>query len=305
MSGHAVRRQFLKEFRGFSMYSRRISAVIVGSYILQIIVAICLGYWMLQSPLTTGTGLGLVIIVLFIGTRLRGLNNIVHECSHFTFSERREDNVKFGSICASLVLGCFADYRDEHMTHHAHLGDYERDLDLQGIRRFRLEEPLTATTILRHALTPILGLHLPYYLNVNLSARDGAVYRALKFGLIATALVLLAIEPLAALLLVWLPFVWVYSAINYWTDCIDHAGLVGAGDELHSSRNVRVPKQLRALLFPRNDCYHLIHHLFPQVPARHYDTCHAKLMTHPDYRARVEGEPVGDSSENGLARKGA
>lgn len=295
----------MREFRGLSTYSRPQSALIVGSYVLQIITAMGLGYWLLQSPLGLPTGLALAVVVVFIATRMRGLNNIVHECSHFTFSKRREDNVLFGSICASLVLGCFSDYRDEHMTHHAHLGDYEKDLDLQGIRKFRLEEPLTPKTILRHALTPVLGLHLPYYLNVNLSARDGAAYRALKIGLIAAAVGLVAIDPLAALLLVWIPFVWVYSAINYWTDCIDHAGLVGAGDELDASRNCEVPKQLRALVFPRNDCYHLIHHLFPQVPARHYDSCHRRLMAHPDYRARVEdgpGAPERDGkSPDGLA----
>lgn len=291
----------MREFKGLSMYSRRKSVMIVGSYILQVIVAMSLGYWILQSPLSLPTGLALAIVILFIGTRLRGLNNIVHECSHFTFSKRREDNVLFGSICASLVLGCFADYRDEHMTHHAHLGDYDKDLDLQGIREFHLEEPLTPRTLLRHILTPLLGLHLRHYLNVNLSARDGTAYRALKIGLIATAVALLAVDPLAALLLVWLPYVWVYTAMNYWTDCIDHAGLVGSDDELDASRNFLVPRQLRAFLFPRNDCYHLVHHLFPQVPARHYDACHARLMNHPEYRARMEGGAVQDSADGRAA----
>ena len=289
MSGHAVRQQFLREFRGLSTNSREKAITIVLSYVLQVMTAIGLGYWLLQSPLSLVTGTALAILVFFIGTRLRGFNNIVHECSHFSFAEQREDNVVLGSICASLVLGCYADYRDEHMTHHAHLGDYEKDLDLKGIRDFRLEEPLNPRTILRHLLTPLVGLHLPYYLNANLSARDGQAYRALKIGLIAAATVFLLVEPVAALLLVWIPFVCVYSAINYWTDCIDHAGLVHCEDELESSRNFNVPKQIRVLLFPRNDCYHLIHHLFPQVPAHHYDACHEQLLNHPAYRARVEG----------------
>lgn len=287
------------------MNSRRKAMFIVASYILQVIVAIGLGYWLLQSPLSVPTGLALAVIVLFIGTRLRGLNNIVHECSHFTFSRHREDNIVLGSLCASMVLGCFADYRDEHMTHHAHLGDYEKDLDLQGIRRFRLEEPLTPRNTLRHILTPLLGLHLPYYLGINLSARDGAGYRALKIGLIAAAVVFLAADPLAALLLVWVPYVWVYTAINYWTDCVDHAGLVDGEDELDSSRNFAVPKRLRLFAFPRNDCYHLVHHLFPQVPAQHYDACHERLLTHPDYRARAQGRPGRDSARAGSTTRSA
>ena len=178
------------------------------------------------------------------------------------------------------------------MTHHAHCGDYERDLDLQGIRDFRLEDPLTPRTILRHVLTPLFGVHLRRYVNVNLTARDGEQYRALKIGLIAAAIVFLVLDPLAALLLVWVPYVWVYSAINFWTDCVDHGGIVGSEDELESSRNFLMPRLLSAFLFPRNDCYHLIHHLFPQAPSRHLDACHARLLTHPDYRARTEGSPA-------------
>jgi fatty acid desaturase len=307
MSGHAVRQQFVKEFRNLRGHSRLISGMIVASYVLQTISAMGVGYWLLQQPLTFLTGLGLAVVMFFIGTRLRGFNNIVHECSHFTFTLRREDNVLLGSICASMVLGSFRDYRDEHMTHHAHCGDYDKDLDLQGIRDFKLEAPLTPRTILRHALTPLLGLHLRQYVSVNLSARDGEPYRVLKIGLIAAAVVFLVLDPLAALLLVWVPFLWVYTAINFWTDCIDHGGIVGTEDDLESSRNFIVPKQIRVILFPRNDCYHLIHHLFPQAPARHLVECHEKLLTNPDYRARTEGSrvqaPFGDSKTMGAVNK--
>jgi fatty acid desaturase len=84
--------------------------------------------------------------------------------------------------------------------------------------------------------------------------------------------------------------VFAYSAINYWTDCIDHGGLVGETDELAASRNLVVPKILRVILFPRNDCYHLVHHLFPQVPTHHLDACHERLLDHPAYRARAVAE---------------
>jgi fatty acid desaturase len=288
----------MKKFKGLSGVTLWIAGMIVASYVLQILTAMGLGYWLLQQPSTLLTGLGLALVMFFIGTRFRGINNIVHECSHFTFTLRREDNVLFGRICASLLLGSFRAYRDEHMSHHAHCGDYEKDLDLQGSRAFRFEDPLTPKTILRHALTPVFGLHLRRLPNVNFSARDGELYRAFKIGLIAAAIVFLVLDPLAALLLVWVPFIWVYNAINYWTECIDHAGLVGSDDDLESSRNLIVPKTLRMILFPRNDCYHLIHHLFPQVPAHHYGACHQQLLTDPDYRARTEGRRAQGSVGN-------
>jgi fatty acid desaturase len=298
MSGHAVRQQFLRQFRELSVNSRQGAALIVASYILQVMSAIGLGYWLLQQPLTLLTGLGLAAVMFFIGTRLRGINNIVHECSHFAFTQRKEDNVIFGSICSSLLLGCFRNYREMHMSHHAHCGDYEKDLDLQGSRAFRLEDPVTPRAILRHALTPIFGLHFRRLPSFNLSAQDGELYRALKIGLIAAAIGFLVLDPVAALVLVWVPFLWVYSAINYWTECLDHAGLVGSEDELESSRNFIVPKRLRVLLFPRNDCYHLIHHLFPQVPVHHLDACHEILLTHPHYRARIERDGAEGSFGN-------
>ena len=288
MSEHTVRQQFVKEFRSLNGDTRLIAVLIVSSYVLQVMIAMGIGYWLLRQPLSFPTGLGVAVVMFFIGTRLRGFNNIVHECSHFSFTERRKDNVFFGRFCSSLLLGCFRDYRDMHMTHHAHCGDYDKDLDLQGIRSFRLENPVTRQMILRHILTPLLGLHLLHVPKINLSSRDGVPYRALKYGLIAAAIGFLVLDPLAAMLLVWLPFLWVYSTINYWTECIDHGGLLDAEDDLDTSRNFIVPKQVRAILFPRNDCYHLIHHLFPQLPSRHLDMCHEQLLTNPEYRARSE-----------------
>ena len=286
MSGTAVRYQFMGEFRRLAVNRRIVAALIVASYFLQVIAAIGVGWWLLQLPFSGYTAAGIAVLMLFIGTRLRGFNNIVHECCHFTFSERREDNVFLGSICAVLILGCFRDYRDEHMTHHAHVGDYEHDRDLQRIRALRIEEPLTPRTLARHALMILSGRYLPYYLGPNLSSRDGPVFLVMKASLIASAVLFLVLDPVAAVLLVWLPYVWIFTAINYLTDCIDHAGLIGAEDELDSSRNLPLPRVLRVLFFPRNDCFHLVHHLFPQVPTRHLNACHDRLLSHPEYRVR-------------------
>ncbi len=288
MSGHTVRQHYMREFSGMAKNSRLKAFGILGNYLFQIVGAIVLGYLLLEMPSSWAIWGGVAAVMLFIGTRLRGLNNIIHECTHNTFTENRNDNVICGSICASLVLSCYHDYRDEHMTHHAHLGDYDKDLDLQGIKDLHLEEALTLRTVIRHILTPIFGLHLPYYLGVNLSGRDGRVYRAMKMAMIAAAIVFLVLDPIAALLLVWVPFIWVYSALNYWTDCMDHAGLLENGDELEASRNILAPLPVKLLLFPRNDCYHLVHHLFPQVPSEKLEDCHKKLLENPHYSAQGE-----------------
>ncbi len=289
MSGQYVRRQFMSSFKLLQKQGRGQAIVIVAFYIAQVLACVALGTWLLQGPITWGTGIAVGVLVFLIATRLRGFNNIIHECSHYTFSNTRDDNRVLGSVCAALILGSFRDYRDEHLTHHAHLGDYDKDMDLHGIQALHLEAPLTPKTVLRHIATPFLGLHFPYYLNPNFSSKDGLVYWILKMSLVGAAMVFLLVDPLAALIMVWLPHLWVFTALNYWTDCIDHGGLVEAGEELESSRNFIVPQPIRAILFPRNDCFHLVHHLFPQIPARHLESCHHKLLENPVYRERNEG----------------
>jgi fatty acid desaturase len=304
MSGKSIRRKFLNEFSRLERDSSVTAGFIVAGYVLQILAAIGVGRLILSGGASVMELAGLAVIALFIGTRFRGLNNIVHECSHFTFCRERRHNVTFGRLCAALILGSYGDYRDEHMTHHAHLGDTEKDGDLRGIRDLRLDQPLTWKVIFRHVLTALSGAHLPYYFKPNLSARDGERYRILKLTLIAAASAFLILDPLSALVLLWLPFVWAFSAINYWTDCVDHGGLLDSGDELKASRNLPLPKYLRAIFFPRNDCYHLVHHLFPQVPAAHLHACHERLLADPVYRVHATDPklPITSREPRRLAR---
>ncbi|MEM7752266.1 MAG: fatty acid desaturase [Pseudomonadota bacterium] len=241
---------------------------------------------MLNYPLNGWIVAACIGVTVFIATRMRGLNNIIHECSHATFSVERADNARIGKICAALLFNSFAEYRDEHLSHHAHLGDYEHDLDLQGIEGLKLHDTLSPKVVLRHALTPLIGRHLPYYLGLNMSAKDGAAYQVLKYSVLAAALLFTAVFPLTGVIFVIVPFVFVYSALNYWADCLDHAGIVATGDDLTASRNILAPAALRWIFFPRNDCYHLVHHLFPHIPARHLGASH-DLLTHDEiYAAR-------------------
>ncbi|TMV85134.1 hypothetical protein FGG78_21080 [Thioclava sp. BHET1] len=283
MSGLNLRKKFMRSFVGMTKYSRANAWLVLGAYLALVAVAVAFGHYLLTLPLSWGSAVLIAVTMVFIGTRLRGVNNIIHECSHSTFAEAREDNVVIGSICASLLFKTFKKYRDDHLSHHAHLGDYEMDHEFGPIEKLRLHDPLSPRTILRHLVTPLTGRHLPAYTGLNLAADDGKGYRWFKIGLLVLIALGLVAAPLTTLLFVVLPVFYVYPTLNYWTDCLDHAGLVGATDDLVASRNVLAPHWVRLLFFPRNDCYHLVHHLFPQVPARHLHTAHAELCSDPDY----------------------
>lgn len=286
MSAKQLRAKYTRKFVGMDKYARSTAWIILASYLFQIIAAAALGAVLLSYPLTGWTASGIGILMLFIGTRMRGLNNIIHECSHATFSSERADNALIGKICAALLFNSFSAYRDEHLSHHAHLGDYEHDLDLQGIEGLKLHEDLSPRVILRHLMTPLIGRHLPYYLGLNMSDQDGTAFQIMKYAVLGVSLLFTAFFPLTGLLFVILPFVFIYSALNYWADCLDHAGIVATGDDLTASRNILAPGVLRWLFFPRNDCYHLVHHLFPHIPARHLGTSHEFLTKDAIYAAQ-------------------
>jgi fatty acid desaturase len=282
MSSSEIRRKYASSFKELRKNSHLASAAILFSYMMQIIVAIQVGIFFLHTNRFNMVFIPLTMI--FIGTRLRGINNIVHECAHFAFSEDRLDNDFFGKLSSALILKSFAAYRKDHLSHHAYLGDYDRDRDFGNLRQFAFEHGLTWRMLGRHILTPLLGLHLRRYVSIDLTARDGQNFAVFKLGLVIGAVVFAWFAPLALLLFVVIPFVWINPAINYWTDCVDHGGLLHSGDDILKSRNLIVPAPLRVILFPRNDCYHLIHHLFPSVPIDHFDRCHTHLLSHPDYR---------------------
>lgn len=284
MSGRVLRRAYVRRFIGLERYRRLHAWLIVGAYITMIFAAVALGTYLLALPLSVWTVIAMIATAAFIGTRLRGINNIVHECSHATFADTRSDNVTIGRVCAAILMKCFRKYRDDHLSHHTHNGDYEHDAEFGLIKKFGLHEPLTSRTILRHAFVPLTGQHLPLYTGINLSAEDGRVFQALKLVLLAAMAVFLLLNPVAALAFVILPLFYIYPTFNFWTDCLDHAGLVGAKDEIEASRNVLAPTLVRLLFFPRNDSYHLVHHLFPQIPARHLHLAHEQLSRDPSYR---------------------
>lgn len=283
MSSTDIRRMFMRDFKELEKRSALYAWMIFLAYVGQIVAAILAGHLLLNMG-TTAAIVGVALLMIFIGTRFRGINNIVHECSHAAFTADRQHNETFGKLAAATIMTSFESYKSEHMTHHAHLGDYERDLDFQNIQEYRLEDRLTKGTIVRHVMTPLVGLHLPKYLGADLSVRDGFRYGLLKVGLIFTAFAFALIDPVAALILLLVPFLWIYPAINYWTDCIDHGGLLDADDEIAASRNLVLPRPVRFVLFPRNDCFHLIHHLFPTIPVHHFDRCHEMLLNDPAYR---------------------
>ena len=283
MSGEFLRKKYVAGLFGLKRYSPLAAWTIVGVYLGLILSSVWFGSYLISMPVTTLSVLLMLAMSIFIGTRLRGINNIVHECCHSTFADSRQTNVLIGRVCAALLMKSFRKYRIDHLSHHTNNGDYESDAEFAVIQKFGLHEPLSFRTVLRHIATPLLGRHLTKYVSVDFSSADGRPFLFFKVALLALIAGFSLFAPLASFCFVIIPLFYIYPTLNFWTDCLDHAGLVGAQDELHASRNVLAPTLVRLLFFPRNDSYHLVHHLFPQVPARHLHHVHGELSKDVSY----------------------
>ncbi|MCP3138677.1 fatty acid desaturase family protein [Pyxidicoccus xibeiensis] len=229
------------------------------------------------------------LAAFFIGTRFRALGNMLHEACHGMLVRGKRRNRVLGHVLAIIDLTALEPYTREHFTHHLHLGDPVKDLDFVPRRRFGFADP--GRPFLRHhLLRPLLLVHLPAFLRPVLFHRtDPWTVTLARWGFVAglVALAQWGIGWWAFLLFYALPYLVPYQVIRYWSDAVDHAGIIGSADEFHRSRNHLLPwAPLHRVFFPRHDQYHLTHHLFPAVPTAFQGHVHELLMHDPDYAAR-------------------
>jgi fatty acid desaturase len=229
------------------------------------------------------------LVAFFIGTRFRAIGNMLHEACHGIFVRGKRANRLIGYVLAILDFTALEPYTREHFTHHQHLGNVERDLDFVPRRKFGFAEP-TRHFARKHLLRPLLLIHLPSFVRPVLWSRtDPWPVTLCRWAFLAGLLALAqwGIGWKAFLLFYALPYFVAYQIIRYWSDAVDHAGIIGHEDEFLRSRNhIFAWGWLNRLLFPRDDQYHLTHHLFPSVPTPFQGRVHELLMKDPEYAAR-------------------
>lgn len=240
--------------------------------------------------LPSATWLFRSLAVIWIGIRMRALGNMMHECSHGIFADSSKGNEKLGHLLAALDLASFSDYSHQHASHHAHLGDPERDLDFRS-RFFLLGRNQSAKAILLTFFISVLLVPLWFImLRPVLWARCAPLWSNFIRIVLLTGVVLAAIHPetqLLTLLYVIVPYLTTYQWMRIFSDACDHLFLTQEIESYERSRNHLFKHQfLNVLLFPRHDAYHLLHHLFPALPTRLYPNAHAQLLQHPWYRSR-------------------
>ncbi|MCC9621396.1 fatty acid desaturase [Thalassospira sp. MA62] len=259
---------------------------------LNLLIAVSIGVlslWLWHIEPVSGV-LVYVVAIVVIGTRYRAFANMVHECSHNGLTRGRHLNLLLGRlICIPLFFSMDA-YKKAHNSHHLFTGDYERDLDFKGISHYKLEVPLTRKNIKTHLWRAATLRHIPYYLGRPYYKEDPYWCNAARI----TYLVLLIFFAFSDFLqgnvswfiigYVAIPYFTTFPFLSYLLELADHGGLLGKAEELEKTRNYLIDNRfLHLLFFPRNDSYHLLHHLFPGVPTDALPEAHKILMQDPEY----------------------
>ena len=232
-----------------------------------------------------GGGGWIPLALLLIGNRQRALGNILHDAGHRNLSrDAWANDCVANMLIAPLLFASLSHYRALHFTHHLALGDAHRDPDFLPVpsgpaRHWSLR--FASTALSWRAWRGSIGGHLV----------DGAVPLATKGRILAWWAVGLYSLGLVAGLDFALSFaaLWFgaratsFHLITTFREMCDHVGLEPGGI-FSFTRDVRTRDLWRWVVHPRNNGYHLTHHLCPAVPYYRLPEAHRLFVQLPAYR---------------------
>ncbi|MCM3598070.1 fatty acid desaturase family protein [Metabacillus idriensis] len=286
---HLVKYQFSKEIRAEIRKLQKknnwynIFAIALDWFMISLVVTL---YYIFPSIWVY------LVSIFIIGSRMRGLDIMMHESSHNMLFKNKKLNKWITCIFAAYpIMISYQAYCKGHMTHHKYLWS-EDDPDLIRYRIFGLDKPEQSKVkfFIFHFLKPLLLIHVPRYIlgmiKVSMYSKDESRFdryaRNIYWLLIISSSVIFGFWDV--LLLFWvIPFLTSFQILKYWAEMAEHAGLENE-HEIFASRNSFGNWFERFLLHPHHNSYHLVHHLFPAVPHYNIKKAHLILMEDQEYR---------------------
>lgn len=221
-----------------------------------------------------------LLAVCTIASRLRALENLVHEASHNNLFASPAVHQRLQLLYAFPVFRVVQDYRSSHMTHHKYLGDPERDPDILRLYGFGLDRLPERPYWYLFGL-PMTGFLTYEYLTTTFSefwmsssARLSKTAYWTIIMLVVTSRGLLLLHQFLYYYLV--PLLVILPVTRYWAEMSEHLGLDLRGSFGNSRTNIGLAHTW--YMNPHNDGYHAVHHLCSQVPFYHLPKVHKHLM---------------------------
>jgi len=251
-----------------------------------VIVALCLLSWeILLVEVFDILALTVYSVAVFlIGSRQKGLENLMHEGTHFNLSPNRRLNDRMALLLGGVWLApgwTPEGERKAHVAgHHENFGDREKDAEFFSYQGLGLGQ-LPSSSRARSLRILALAFMRATWWRIHSDARG---LTGLKVIVILGMWTLLALLGFAVpILLFWyVPFFIVYLPMRFMAEASEHMAL-GLDTEFSTTRN-KLGWFQRFVIHPHGDGYHLTHHLYPRIPHQHLARAHRLLMNDRTYR---------------------
>lgn len=227
--------------------------------------------------------------VLVISNRQRALGNILHDAGHRNlWRDKKRNDLIARTLVAPFLFSSLTRYRETHFQHHLELGRVDGDPDLlpgqDGLPSHWMTSYLRCL-VCWSTWMGSLGGHL-FAGKVGLQSKLYIVGWWLCFiGAIAG---LLGVEFAFGFLSLWLiARATLFHCITTFREMCDHFGL-HPGGVFGFTRDVVCHGPWRWIFHPRNNGYHLTHHLLPAVPYYRLPEAHDLLLGLPSFNERSQ-----------------
>lgn len=230
----------------------------------------------------------LPITLLVLGNRQRALGNILHDASHRNLTrDRRLNDLVTGALIAPLLFVSLSHYRELHFRHHLDLGGQGADPDLIPIPAVKARSWRAALALNVLSMRAVLGSTFGHLLDRAVPLA-GRLYLLAWWTLLVSVLMLTAGTGKAlAILTLWLAArATVFHVITTFREMCDHHGL-SPGGVFSFTRDITSAGLWTLLFHPRNNAYHLSHHLLPAIPYYRLPEAQRVFATLPEYQERA------------------
>ncbi len=266
---------------------RSFSAILLDWLIIICCIVLCewISYWLYP------------IAFIIAGSRLHGLEAMMHEATHYRLHPNKKTNEFIGELSVwPLGLSVFLYRRLRHFAHHKSIGT-ERDTHIyQSYQKHadRFNIPKSFPKLLANCLSVAIQAPAEVWLNQLYTTAKllPRFSRTLGIGWISFQFILVMfvvigsifITPKIGLIYVLffvLPLMWVAVFARYLRLLTEHFGI--PEDQKNSisgseTRTVLVPWILRVIFWPHNLNYHVEHHWYPSVPFYNLPALHKLLI---------------------------
>jgi fatty acid desaturase len=253
-------------------------------------------------------GIGYVPTAILIARQQRGLELMVHDASHRAWIRSLPTlNDKMADLLVAYpMLSSVEAYWKSHRSHHgsfgSHLDPCRQRFANMGLAHLDLS---TKWKIARAVIAWLAPYNKAYYEEIgSLSLRQWARFAIWHtFVFIVPTTVLLSssdsfdvASAVPTAFVIWMMF-WMFPQIAF----LPVSRSIAEAEE-HDYNKGKTEFETtytndgwlhRLLIHPKNDSYHLVHHMFPNIPERRHRRIHMLLMEHdPRYRTALRRSSV-------------